>query len=242
MIKRQISKVTTISHKGVDMIFNTPNMLCLWRAESLFKKEPMTVKWLDTFTNNSILWDVGANVGMYSIYSAAIKKCKVYSFEPESLNFSILNQNIMSNKLDDYIQAYCIAISNEFSLGKLRLSTFKAGASIHTVGKKDFSEEYVFNQGSLTVSLNWLLEQTSIPIPTHLKIDVDGIEDLIIDGSQKLLSNPTLKEILIEIDTNNVNHIKTTEKIKSFGFELIGKDVNQHGRFRGFAEYIFRRN
>jgi FkbM family methyltransferase len=51
-------------------------------------------------SERTILIDVGANVGMYSIYAAKLKKARVFAFEPESQNYSTLLKNIISNELE----------------------------------------------------------------------------------------------------------------------------------------------
>ena len=59
-----------------NLLFFTPNDLCEMRVETLFTKEPETIKWIDNFSvkSNSIFWDIGANIGLYSIYAAAKHK------------------------------------------------------------------------------------------------------------------------------------------------------------------------
>ena len=39
------------------------------RAETLFTKEPDMIDWIDSFPEDFVLWDIGANVGIYSIYA-----------------------------------------------------------------------------------------------------------------------------------------------------------------------------
>ena len=48
-------------------------------------------------------------------------------------------------------------------------------------------------------------------MPDYLKIDVDGIEELILDGAKNLLK--TVKEILIEVNKDNLNQSLLIEKI-----------------------------
>ena len=63
--------------------YNIVNKSTLWRAETLFNKEPITIKWIRSFKKNKTMFDVGANVGMYSIYAALTRMVKVFAFEPE---------------------------------------------------------------------------------------------------------------------------------------------------------------
>ena len=64
-----LSRQILVKHKNVKMTFYTPNALCYWRAKTFSTKEPGTLKWIDKFVANSIFWDIGANIGLYSIYA-----------------------------------------------------------------------------------------------------------------------------------------------------------------------------
>ena len=63
------------------------------RAYLFDTKEPETLKWINRFEKEDTLLDIGANIGVYSIY-AALKKIKVIAIEPDSLNYALLNINI----------------------------------------------------------------------------------------------------------------------------------------------------
>ena len=63
------------------------------RAETFFTKEPDTIEWIESFDKNDVFLDIGANIGIYSLY-AAKNVSKVWAIEPESLNFAMLNLNI----------------------------------------------------------------------------------------------------------------------------------------------------
>ena len=63
-----------------------------------------------------------------------------------------------------------------------------------------------FNADSLVKYLN-------LPKPNALKIDVDGIEHLILEGAEKMLEYPELKTILIEVNENYSFQKNKIEKI-----------------------------
>jgi hypothetical protein len=50
----------------------TPNFLTRYMHKTFFTKEPETLAWIDIFERGSVFYDVGANIGLYSIY--AVKK------------------------------------------------------------------------------------------------------------------------------------------------------------------------
>ena len=64
--------------------FSIKNSSTYFRGTTLFTKEPITIEWIKSFKKNSIFFDIGANIGVYSLYAALYSEVKVYSFEPES--------------------------------------------------------------------------------------------------------------------------------------------------------------
>ena len=92
--------------------YATPNKMCLWRAKTLATKEPSTIGWLDSLQPDAPLLDVGANVGMYSIYAAVVRRSRVFAFEPESQNYALLCRNIVLNEASGRIVAWSAALSD----------------------------------------------------------------------------------------------------------------------------------
>ena len=101
-----------LEHAGARMIFSTPNTGTRWRVETISTKEPCTLEWIAEFKPNDILVDVGANVGMYTVWAAATRGARVFAFEPEAQNYALLNRNILFNDLQRAtVKAYCMAAS-----------------------------------------------------------------------------------------------------------------------------------
>ena len=95
--------------------FFCPNELTKWRVKTLYEKEPETLDWIDNFEQNKqiIFWDIGANIGLYSIYaSVKFKNINVISFEPSSSNLRILSRNISINNLENKIKICQFPLSN----------------------------------------------------------------------------------------------------------------------------------
>ena len=89
----------TIYHGATSIVLSTPNALCQYRAKSFSTKEPETLSWLDAIPEGSVFWDVGANVGLYSIYAAKKNRVTVFAFEPSVFNLEFLARNIFLNDL-----------------------------------------------------------------------------------------------------------------------------------------------
>ena len=178
----------------------------LWRAQSYATKEPDTIGWIDSFLQEGdVIYDIGANIGQYALYAAKRLKgrCEILAFEPESLNYAKLNRNIVLNKLTETITAYCLAVADSMRLDLFYVQSFMPGASLHTwaqpitQGGKAFSPQH--KQGVMGVSLDDLVTRFSLSFPNHIKIDVDGIEDLVIKGGENTLADSRLRSVLVEI-------------------------------------------
>ena len=208
--------------------FSISNEKTLWRAQTLLTKEPITIEWIRGFKKNSVFYDIGANVGIYTMFAACISEAQVFSFEPEANNFQALMENIVVNNLMNKINPYPIGISDKTALTDLFLSKFERGSSHHMVGKTlDHNlQEKKFNlkQGIFSTSLDDILYRWNLPAPDYLKIDVDGIEHLILFGAKETLKNPICKTVLIEVNEKFQEQAKETKKILSeCGFSLKDK-------------------
>jgi FkbM family methyltransferase len=226
--------------------FNVVNGYTEWRVNSLLTKEPVTIEWINSFDKNDIFVDVGANVGVYTLW-AAKKGIQVFAFEPESQNYALLNQNIFLNKFDN-IKAYCCAISDSFSIADLNITEFTPGSSCHQYnstnnhnGQKGVFE---YSQGSISISLDTLIGMQMIPQPDHIKIDVDGFEHLVVKGAKNTIKN--VKSILVEVNTNLHLHKEMINSLVSLGFKYdhhqVSKSIRKDGPFKGVGEYVFYRN
>jgi FkbM family methyltransferase len=244
-IDRLNQTTTFVETEGIKFV--NANGMMDWRARTLLTKEPITIEWLNTFQEGDVFVDIGANVGTYSLYAAKKRFCRVYAFEPESQNYAALNYNINLNRSDALVKAYCLAISNKITLGALNLSQMIAGNSCHQFNRsldhRNQPARFSFAQGCMSVTLDWLLENGLIDQPTHIKIDVDGIECLVVQGMSRVLENT--QSLLIEINQNLQEHQDMVQYLLTRGFTYDPDQVKQaerkQGAFKGVAEFLFRR-
>lgn len=182
------------------------NKRTLKRAKTYSIKEPDTLDWLDRFKPNSCYFDIGANIGQYSLYPAKKygRDVQVYAFEPQSNNYYSLNKNIYRNKLAENITSYCIAVSGHTGFSKLYIPKFIPGGNRSQFGKEDIQNMKIASthtHGMFGVTLDDLCMKWGFPYPNYIKIDVDGIEISILKGAENVLKNPALKSVIIELGT-----------------------------------------
>jgi len=227
--------------------FSTPNRATAWRVETLFTKEPDTIEWIASFGADAVLVDIGANVGMYTIWAAKTRGTRVFAFEPESQNFALLNRNIVRNGLGDLATAYCASLSDATGFGRLALSTFMLGGSVHQFSGSEEArpKSAAFLQGSYSSTLDTLVAAGVLPVPDHVKIDVDGIEPRIVQGARNTFADRRVRSVLIEVDTNRENHWEMVDLMLSLGFDYEHEQVERaqrsDGPFKGVGNYVFRR-
>jgi len=197
---------TTIRVRGQSILVSVDSLRTLKRAKTYSIKEPDTLDWIDSFEPDSCYFDLGANIGQYSLYPARKygEKVRVFSFEPQSNNYYALNKNIFFNQLKENITAYCVAVSGHSEFSKLYIPKFIPGGNRSQFGKEDIGNmkmSATHTQGMFGVTLDDLCGQWGFPYPNYIKIDVDGIEIAILKGARSVLEHPNLKSVIVELGT-----------------------------------------
>ena len=194
------------------------------RMDRIMSKEPETIKWINSFEKDSVFFDVGANIGIYTLYSAVMRENTVYSFEPHSASYKNLLDSINLNKLEK-CHAYCVALSNQISLSNINVKNMHEGVADNKVGQRGD-----YYHGCTEMHLDYLVGKSILPQPDYIKIDVDGFEDKVIKGGLSTIQK--CRSILVEIDNE---HIGMVQKIKELGLVL----KSQHKRNEDEFNYIF---
>ena len=209
--------------------FFIPNEITNWRVHTFFTKEPETLNWIDSFSGDKIVfWDIGANIGLYSIYAASKhSNIEIISFEPSVNNLRILSRNIYKNKLVSKIKIFQLPLSDDKNIfSSMNEAEFTEGWSMSAFGETTNYEGLEFspkhNYQIFGTNINYLLDNKFLPFPNYIKIDVDGLEHKILNGANKFLNNADLKSLLIELNRDfseqfdTVQNIMKTNNFKSY--------------------------
>jgi FkbM family methyltransferase len=148
-------------------------------------KEPWTVEWIERIPPGSVLYDVGANVGSYSLIAAA-RGITTVAIEPSFANYNRLCENIILNGLEPYIIPLCIGLGDKAGLVLIE-QELQPG---YSGGSKRLRVP--------VVELTDLPTLFGVPFPTHIKVDVDGTEAEVIMGAGFLKAN-----WLVEVQTGH---------------------------------------
>ncbi|HUR91673.1 MAG TPA: FkbM family methyltransferase [Gemmatimonadaceae bacterium] len=192
---------TAVTYRSHRMQFLTPNELNKYRADSFATKEPDTLAWIDTLPPGCVLWDIGANIGLYSVYAAKARNCEVYAFEPSVYNLELLAGNLHLNGVHDRVTIVPIALSAKSGIDTFRMSNVEPGGALSSFGAT-FDQtgqplRKVLEYRLPGMTARDAIAHLGIPAPEHLKIDVDGIEHFILRGCGPVLHGVT--SVLIEI-------------------------------------------
>lgn len=166
----------------------------LARVMGLFVKEEGTCRWIrEELQAGETFWDVGANIGLYSVLAAARagSEGRVYAFEPHGANFARLIENIVASGYQEIVVPCNFALHDQEGRFPFNYSSTDAASSNSQLGttRSVREETYVPRVAELkyAASADSLLASGDVRAPQHVKIDVDGNELRILQGMDALL-------------------------------------------------------
>ena len=192
------------------------------RVRRITAKEPETIFWIKYIPTEDILFDVGANIGIYTM-AAGARGITTYAFEPHAGNYNILCQTISSNPFP--CTAYCVALSDAPAFDIIGIPNYYPGVSDNIISKTQKNKH-----GVIVKDLDTLVETNVLPQPQHMKIDIDGHEARFYEGAKRTLAK--CKSILFEIENQ---HTYIVEDLKNQGFKLRGTFLRNATE----ANYVF---
>jgi len=174
---------------------------------------------------DDIVFDIGANIGMFTRYASAAGAHKIYAFEPEEKNAELF----IKNKPDNCI-FFNEGISDMEGRQELNIDGTIGGHSI--MRTNSFGTKTGKTQFPMFRTLESIIEQEKIAGIDFLKIDVEGAEFKVMRG----LTNNTLyniKKCVVEYHHNVFNHddrLKTQfiSRFISTGFTFHEEPINKH--------------
>jgi FkbM family methyltransferase len=197
-----MSRTRTISHRGTTLVFTAPNGLSRFRADSFSTKEPETLDWIDSIPPESVVWDIGANVGLYTCYAAKARQCRVIAFEPSVFNLELLARNIFLNGLTDKVTMVSLPLCARVAESTLNMTSTLWGGALSTFGEpygfdgQTMDKRFEFR--TIGLSMDEATDRLGLPFPDYIKMDVDGIEHLILRGGREVLNRT--KGVSVEIN------------------------------------------
>ena len=219
-----------VDSRGLRFTLQCDNWITHERWATFDRREPETLEWIDTaMRGGDLLLDVGANIGVYSLYAALRHPgARVIAIEPEYANLHLLRDNILQNGLKDRIEVYSIALSNHSGLSRLHIQDPTPGASMHTESREALvrtrmKDPVIWSEGVAALTLDALCERLDLE-PDCLKIDVDGTEAEILEGASKALRSERLRSISIEMPYDPAARERCGELLRASGWRCSRRD------------------
>lgn len=178
-----------------------------WRHDTFWSKEPETIEWIKSFNDGDLFFDIGANIGVYTLYFASLyPKGLVIAVEPVPFNYLKLRTSVGLNKFSNVMVETAI-FSDTIGKVPLFVPDIEAGAS----GAQAFKP--IDEHGNQFKEIQYAIDVTSFTFneyiklfnkkphdfdrPTHIKIDIDGQEDKVLAGIKDFKN---IKSLLIEMN------------------------------------------
>ena len=94
-------------------------------------------RWVATFGEGDVFYDIGANIGSVSLQAARTHRGRVpvYAIEPAADTFAALVRNIFANDLASTVTPLHVALFDETGVRPLHRSMLGAGSALHAVGE-----------------------------------------------------------------------------------------------------------
>lgn len=166
-------------------------------------KEPWTVAWIEScLGRGQVLYDIGANTGVYSLLAARLHgpEVRVVAFEPAFANLADLNRNLVLNGVEAQVTPLPYALARRDELLSFGFRNLEAGSALHgseETGKGDEGAAHVLPV--VGRPLDSVVEALDLPAPNHVKIDVDGAELEVLAGGARTFADPALQTVMIEV-------------------------------------------
>ena len=203
-----------------------------YRARSFWTKEPETIKWIQSFNDTDVFFDVGANIGVYSLFAASLyPKMQIYAFEPVRANYERLCANIAINSYTN-IRPYPYAISEMTEVVEMEIPNDETGAS-------GAQAEYYNSSSGTPPVLSLALTEWGIK-PTYVKVDIDGQEEAVICGMGQTLTY--VQSLLVEVSSKSKKAVVSLLRQTGFTTKNKFNTMMPHSRERRLQEGIDAEN
>ena len=185
-----------------------------WRRD-LRKVDQMLFRMLEELiTPDSVVWDIGANVGLFTFGAAALAGANgfVLAVEPDIWLAHLLVRSSTSVQQESVpvaaVSVLCAAVSDHNGVAGLNIAQ-RARASNHLSSSTGSSQAggCRYQQQTLTITLDALLDY--FPAPSVVKIDVETAEIGVIQGASRLLSvaRPAIWCEVAEVNSDAISEI-----------------------------------
>lgn len=191
-------------YQSVRLKFRIVNKVTFYRWWTFAFKEPEVFEWINQLPQGTVLWDIGANIGVFTLYAAKKSNiARVIAFEPESANVSLLVDNLLVNDASN-VEVVPLALFEESGIATYYRSDCPIGGAESSFGL-DVNEIGDVGSNRSRFQLFGISPSDAVGLgiqpPSAIKIDVDGIEPVILESLKPILGG--VRHLCVEINTHN---------------------------------------
>jgi len=174
----------------------------IWLRGDYSAEEPVVNLIRSHLKSGDIFFDVGANVGVFSLMAARIvgPHGRVHAFEPLPRLANLLRRTVETNRLSNVsvVEAAVHRTSGAASIAAMRDSAYS-----HLIGGANRIED---DRGGWTevavntIALDEYVERNGLArLPRLIKMDIEGAEVEAIEGSIRVLSDSSGPDVICEV-------------------------------------------
>lgn len=165
--------------------------------------EPLETKlFLNNVHEGDIVFDIGANIGWYSLNVAKEKKdVSVFSFEPDIEVFQLLEKNVNYNKLNDKIKLNNLAVGEKEGILLFKSEEFDTLSHVTNKRTKNTTEVKC-------ISLDYFVRKEKLSRVNVIKCDIEGAEYFALKGAKNTIEKfkPIILMEIVESWCNRYNY------------------------------------
>jgi len=183
-------------------------------TEEVFVKKVYTPSGFEIHPNDVVV-DIGANVGVFSLFAACRTRNAIYAFEPFPESVEFLRKNIRANAISN-ITVDCCAVSNKNATEKLYLTEITGGHLLFDHNIRGVLGSYIEVPAK---TLERAMKDQSIEHVDFLKLDCEGAEGQILEAASRACLE-TIDRIAMEFHDNVslLNHVQIGQLLEDAGF------------------------
>lgn len=168
----------------------------------------------NTVRSGSVVFDIGAHVGFYTLLSSVLvgTRGEVFAFEPVQKNLRYLREHLRLNNVSNV------------NIVEAAVADRDKTVSFHEGGANTFTGHVTASGPDRirAVSLDELLTRGEIPLPDYMKIDVEGAEMLVLLGAKHVLAQA--HPVLFLATHGEAVHKKCCDFLRALGYRLKSVD------------------
>lgn len=189
--------------------------------------------WRRLLSDGDLFVDVGSNVGSYALWAADCG-AEVIAVEPSTATADLLRANVSLNRFPICVVRCALANAS----GEMNLTETFDSMNHLLLESSDLGERVA------VITLDQLLDGR---VATGIKVDVEGVERLVLEGARVSLSQERIK--IIQLEWNEMSHRVLGEDrepvaaiLDEFGYRFFRPDINgvlRPSAERGYGPDIF---